>query len=800
MSEFVVPPPEQTAVVKSFGETIIKNIGQPIRRKEDLRLLTGAGQFTDDFTLPNQSFAAMARSPYPHALINGIDTAKALAMPGVLVVITGADIQKAGIGPIPHNPIPSTKYDLKLRAPGGTHATIDAHYLLPEDRVRYVGEAVAMVVADSLQHALDAVEEIFIDYFVLPHISESKDAILPGAPQLYEHIENNVLIDTKFGDQALTDQAFAKATHVVEHEFHIQRVTGVTMEPRSALGSYDADAGKFTLIAGSGGAVRQQSEIAAVLGIDTSDIRVISPDVGGNFGTRNRVYIEFGLVLFAAKKINRPVKFTATRSESFLTDYQGRDLVTNIALALDETGKFLGLKCDNISNVGAHCVSLSPLGKGSGLITGSYHIPAAVLRARAVFTNTMSTQAYRSSGRPEVTYAIERIIEIAARRLGVDALELRRKNLIPPSAMPYVNAVGSRYDSGEYETNMDQALRLADWNGFDLRKKAAAKNGLLLGRGLANYVESSIGSPREQAEITVKTDGFVDLVIGTQPSGQGHETSFAQVTADLTGLPVENINIILGDTKIVTVGGGTHSGRSMRHAATVIGLACDDLIAECQGRLVEMLDCASDEIEFLDGVFVVRATNHQFTFNDIAIQTIDSHGVLKVVRKNEMHTPVYPNGTAICEIEIDPQTGSSRVTRYSTIDDVGRCINPLIVHGQTHGGIVQGAGQALFEHCFVDHKSGQPLAGSLMDYGISRAADFPSFKTEIAEVLSPTNPLGIKAGGEGGTTPALAAIVNAVVNALADFGVEDIAMPLSPQRIWTTLKAASLPSNHTPQV
>jgi len=798
MDKFIVPPPETAAVVKSFSEAVVSKIGQPLRRKEDQRLLRGSGRFTDDFTLPDQSFAAMVRSPHPHATINKIDATAAMAMPGVLTVITGAEIRKAGLEPIPHNPVPSTKYDLKLRAPDGAEPAIDPHYLLPEDRVRYVGEAVAMVVAENFQQALDAVEAVSVDYSVLPHVTESKDAILPDAPQLYGHIENNTLIDTEFGDAVSTEQAFAKASHVVEHEFHIQRVTGVTMEPRSALGSYDADAGKFTLIAGSGGAVRQQSEIAAVLGIDTSDIRVISPDVGGNFGTRNRVYIEFGLVLFAAKKIKRPVKFTATRSESFLTDYQGRDLVTNIALALDETGRFLGLKCDNISNVGAHCVSLSPLGKGSGLITGSYHIPVAVLRARAVFTNTMSTQAYRSSGRPEVTYAIERIIEIAARRLGVDALELRRKNLIPPSAMPYVNAVGSRYDSGEYEFNMDRALRLADWNGFDLRKKAAAENGLLLGRGLANYVESSIGSPREQAEITVKTDGFVDLVIGTQPSGQGHETSFAQVTADLTGLPVENINIILGDTKIVTVGGGTHSGRSMRHAATVIGLACDDLIAECRGRLVEILDCASDEIEFLDGVFVVRATNHQFTFNDIAIQTIDSHGVLKIVRKNEMHTPVYPNGTAICEIEIDPQTGSSTVTRYSTIDDVGRCINPLIVHGQTHGGIVQGAGQALFEHCFVDYNSGQPLAGSFMDYAISRAADFPSFKTEIAEVLSPTNPLGIKAGGEGGTTPALAAIVNAVVDALADFGVEDIAMPVSPQRIWTILQAASLPSNQKP--
>ena len=790
MGKFDGLPIEKTAVVKSFDEAFTKNIGQPIRRKEDHRLLTGAGRFTDDFTLPNQSFAAMVRSPHPHAQINSIDSTEALAMPGVLTIITGSDIKKAGLGPIPHNPIPSTNYDLTLCAPNGTRPAVDTHYLLPLDRVRHVGEAVAMVVADSMQQAMNAAEVILVDYSVLPHVTESKAAVLPDAPQLHEHIDNNVLIDTEFGDRATTEKAFAAATHVVEHEFHIQRVTGVTMEPRSALGNYDADTGLFTLVAGSGGAVRQRSEIAQMFGIDNSNLRVVSPDVGGNFGTKNRVYVEFGLVLFAAQKVNRPVKFTATRTESFLTDYQGRDLVTHIALALDENGKFLGLRCDNISNVGAHCVSLSPLGKGSGLITGSYHFPTALLRARAVFTNTMSTQAYRSSGRPEVTYAIERIIEIAARRLNIDALELRRKNLIPPSAMPYVNAVNSRYDSGEYEINMDRALALASWNEFDLRKKIAAERGLLLGRGLANYVESSIGSPLEQAEMTVNTDGTVDLVIGTQPSGQGHETSFAQVAADLTGIRFENINIILGDTNIVSIGGGSHSGRSMRHAATVIGLACDDLITECRKRVSVILDCASNEVEFSDGLFIVHASNHKMTFEDIAIQTIDSHGALKVIRKNEMHTPVYPNGTAICEVEIDPQTGTCTVTKYTTVDDVGRCINPLIVHGQTHGGIVQGAGQALFEHCFVDQESGQPLAGSLMDYGISRADDFPNFQTEIAEVLSPTNPLGIKAGGEGGTTPALAAVVNAVVNALSGFGIEDIEMPVTPQRIWTAIHSA----------
>ena len=796
MNEFITPDQEAVAEVGSFTEGIVSSIGQPLRRKEDQRLLTGKGRFSDDFALEGQTFAAMVRSPYPHATIRGIDTEEAMLMPGVHTVITGADLMAKGLNGIPHNPVPSTKYDMKLRAGDGSTPFVGPHYLLPTDRVRHVGEAVAMVVADTLVEALDAVEAVSVDYIPLPHVSDSKDAILEGAPILFDEINSNAFIDTTFGNQDATDAAFSQAAHIVEHEFHIQRVTGVTMEPRSALGSYDPDIKKYTLIAGSGGAVRQRSELAAVLGIKKDGIRVISPDVGGNFGTRNRVYVEFGLVLFAAQLIARPVKFTATRSESFLTDYQGRDLFTKIQLALDIRGRFLGLRCDNISNVGARCVSLSPLSKGSGLITGSYDIPVATLRARAVFTNTMCTQAYRSSGRPEVTYAIERIIDIAARKLGFDAVELRRKNLISPIEMPYVNAVGSRYDSGEYEINMDRAMQLADWNGFAERKKLAAARGRLLGRGLANYVESSIGSPRERAEMTVNLNGTLDLVIGTQPSGQGHETSFAQVAADLTGIAVEKVNIILGDTDIVSVGGGSHSGRSMRHAATVIGLANDDLIAECIKRLANVLACKPEEIDFLDGVFSPRTTNHQFSFVDVAIKTEDIDGPLKIARNNEMHTPVYPNGTAICELEIDPETGVLEVIRYCSIDDVGRCINPLIVHGQTHGGIVQGAGQALFEHCAVDTSSGQPIAGSLMDYGIARADDFPSFKTEIAEVLSPTNPLGIKAGGEGGTTPALAVIVNGVVDALSELGVSDISMPVTPQTIWTAIQKAKAKNLH----
>ena len=595
----------------------------------------------------------------------------------------------------------------------------------------------------------------------------------PGAPVLWDEVPNNVTVETVFGNVEATDQAFARAAHVVTKNFHIGRVTGVPLEPRAALGHYDAATGRYTLYAGSGGAVRQKNELVQVLGIAPENLRVLSPDVGGNFGTRNRTFVEFGLVLWASRKIGRPVKFTATRSEAFLSDYQGRDLVTKVELALDAKHRFIAMRATNISNVGARCVSLSPLSKGSGLIPGSYAIPATTLRAVAVFTNTMPTNAYRSSGRPEVTFAIERLVDTAAAQLGVDRIALRRKNLVPPKAMPYRNSVGMLYDSGRYAENMDWAMDIADWKGFPARRREAKRRGKLLGRGLANYVESSIGAPREQARIKVQPEGRVDVVIGTQPSGQGHETSFAQVISDLLHVPAESVRIILGDTDVVKVGGGSHSGRSMRHAATVFSKAAVDLIAKGKAIAAIVMGAARDGVSFSDGRFVSRDTNLTFDFLELAAEAA-RHKMpdalkdgIAVVTDNEMHEPVFPNGTAICEVEVDPDTGEIAITRYASIDDVGRCINPLIVHGQTHGAIAQGVGQAMWEQIFLDPDSGQPLTGSLMDYGMPRADTLPPFKTEIAEVLSPTNPLGIKAGGEGGTTAAPAVMVSAILDALA---------------------------------
>ena len=790
-------------------ETGFRFIGKPLPRKEDARLITGHGRFTDDFAVEGQAYAAIVRSPHPHARIAAIITERAKAMPGVLGVFTGADCAADKIGPIPHDPVPKTKYDMKLHGPGGKAVFAGPHMLLPADKVRHVGEAVVMVVAETKAQAMDAAEAVEVQYEELPFVLHSEGAMQPGAPAIWDQVPDNMLVETFFGDREATDRAFARAAHVVTKKFHIGRVTGVPMEPRSALGQYDAATDSYLLYAGSGGAVRQRNELIHVVGVPPERLRVISADVGGNFGTRNRTYVEFGLVLWAAKKLGRPVKFTAMRSEAFLSDYQGRDLVTTVELAIDDKHRFIGMRATNISNVGARCVSLSPLSKGSGLIPGSYAIPATTLRSVAVFTNTMPTNAYRSSGRPEVTFAIERLVDEAAKQLGVDRIALRRKNLISPKAMPYRNSVGMLYDSGHYEENMDWAMEIADWKGFPARRREAKRRGKLLGRGLANYVELSIGAPKEQAQLKVRPQDSsgparVDAVIGTQSNGQGHETSFAQVVADLLHVPDERVNIIYGDTAVVKVGGGSHSGRSMRHAATVFSKAAIDLIARGKEIAAIVMGSTPENVVYDDGRFSSRDTNLTFDFLELATEAArhELPEALKdgiaVVTDNEMHDPVFPNGTAICEVEIDPETGEIVITRYACIDDVGRCINPLIVHGQTHGAIAQGVGQAMWEQIYLDPDSGQPLTGSFMDYGMPRADLLPSFRTEIAEVLSPTNPLGIKAGGEGGTTAAPAVMVSAILDALGELGIRDVVMPVTPYKVWQAIQEARTRAESAP--
>lgn len=781
-------------------------VGRPLYRKEDLRLVTGKGEYGEDFSMAGQTYAAMVRSPHPHARILRIDRSHADSMPGVLGIFTGADCAADGLAAIPHGPVPSTKYDVKLTGPAGSKIFIGPHPLLPVDKARYVGEAVAMVVAETYDQALDAAEDVTVKYEELPWVVDVEAALALGAPAIWDEAPDNVLVDTTLGDPQATDRAFSTADHVVKMDFHVGRVAHAPMEPRAGLAHYDDATGRYVLefTTGGPGVVRQKRQYAAVLGIAPERLRLVTHDVGGSFGEKNRPYVEFGLILWAARKLARPIKYTATRSEAMLSAYQGRDLVTKVELALRSDGRFLAMRATNISNVGAHCVSLSPLAKGAALITGSYDIPAATLRARAVFTNTMSTSTYRSSGRPEVNFALERLIDTAARELGFDRIALRRMNFIQQEAFPYTNAVDTTYDSGTYELAMDLAMRTADWDGFEGRRREAASRGRLLGLGLANYVESSTGSPKERTEITITAEGRVKVVIGTQPSGQGQETSFSQVVSELLGVPVETVDIITGDTDIVSEGGGSHSGRSMRHAATVMWMAATELIAKGKRVAAILLETTADKIEFTQGRFVATHANRSFDFlelaKEIANQALpdDVGNGLVVAKDNEMHRPVFPNGCAICEVEVDPDTGWTNLTRYTSVDDVGRCINPMIVHGQAHGAIAQGVGQALMEQCYTDPTSGQPLCGSFMDYAMPRANDLPSLKTEIMEILSPTNPLGIKSAGEGATTPAPAAVVNAIVHAFGQHAVRDIKMPATPLAVWQAIHGSKERSKDNP--
>ncbi len=769
-------------------------IGSDVRRKEDLRLLTGTGCFSDDVNLPGQAYAVMVRSPHAHALIRAIATEEARAVPGVLAVLTGAELLADGLKPIPHRPVLRGAPDIALRNRDGSEATTTPHYPLPADKVRFVGEAVAIVVAVSVAAAKAAAELVSVDYEPLDPIVRSMAAAKRGAPPLFKD-NSNVCVDANVGDADATAAAFARAAHVVSLDTQVQRVTGVPMEPRAAVGVYDTRSGRYTLHAGSGNVVRQKGELATILGVAENAVRVIARDVGGNFGTRNAFYPEFALVCWVARRLSRPVKWTCERSESFLSDYQGRDLAVQAELALDADGRFLGLRGMNTSNVGAHTVSFVALVKGVELMSSVYRIPAAHFRARAVMSNTPPTNSYRSAGRPEAMFVIERLIDIAAAQCAFDRVSLRKRNLVPDRPRAYVNPLGLSCDGGNYRKAMDAALTLADWRGFAQRKRQSRRNGRLRGIGIANYIELTSGIPRERSEITVTPDGFVDVVIGTLSSGQGHETSFAQLVTEWLGVPFERVRLITGDTDMVAAGGGSHSGRSMRMAGIVIGNATRDIVERAKRIVAHITETTPKAIEFKDGRFIANdrsfdlatVANAAITRNDLPD---DLRGPLAAVSDVTYTSGGFPFGTHVCEVEVDADTGAVALVSYAAFDDVGRAVNPMILHGQAHGGIAQGVGQALSEECCYDPVSGQLLSGSFMDYAVPRADTLPSFATDIGETPSPLNPLGIRSGGEGGTTPALAVVVNAIVDALTDLGVKHIEMPATPERVWRAIEDA----------
>jgi carbon-monoxide dehydrogenase large subunit len=775
---------------------IANGIGQPVRRKEDFRLLTGRGCFADDIALPEMAHAVMVRSPHAHARIAAIDPQAALAAPGVLAVLTGADCRADGLGPIPHNPGLMAPPDVAVRI-RGVAPVATAHYPLPLDKARFVGEPVAVVVADTIAAAKDAAELAAITYEPLAAVTRAPAALDPAAPQLWDAAPGNLGLDIELGDEAATTAAFAGAAHVVRLETWAQRVTGVPMEPRTNLAEYDPATDRYTLYTGSGrGVAKVRLDLAQVLGVPPEQVRVLCRDMGGNFGTRNFFYPEYALLAWAARRVGRPVKWTCERHESFQSDYQGRDLTVAAELALDAEGNFLAIRGSNLSNCGGHAAHYGSLQKGLGLMSGVYHIPAGWFRGRAALTSTAPTTPYRSSGRPEAIFVTERLVDLAADRLGRDPAALRRQNMIAPSAQPYANPLGVTYDSGDYRAAMETALELADWEGFRARRAEARRRGKRRGIGVANYVEITSGAPRERTEITVLPEGRVELVMGTMASGQGHETSFVQLVTEWLGVPFDSISYVAHDTDRVVAGGGSHSGRSMKLAATIVGEATDDIIAKGRRIAAFLFEAGEGDIELDRGRFRVAGTDREIGIFEVAAAAEhpdlpeELRGPLAAVSDRTLPVASFPYGTQVCEVEIDPETGAVEIVGYAAVDDVGRAINPMIVHGQTHGGLAQGVGQALLEASHYDPATGQLLAASFMDYAMPRADTFPCLKTALSEVPAASNRLGVRSGGEGGYTPALAAVVNAIVDALADLGVRHIEMPATPERVWRAIREA----------
>ena len=770
-------------------------IGLSVARLEDQRFLTGRGRFGDDLTLPRQAAAFILRSPHAHAEISAIDTAMAIAAPGVLAVLSAADYLADEMRPMPHAPASQSPPDITLINTDGSAHVAPAQMPLAHERVRFVGEGVALVVAETLTAAKDAAELIAIDYRSLPAVIAAPAACAPDAPLLGHKAGSNLTVDALVGDGLATDAAFARAAHVARLETHVQRVTGVPMEPRTALAEYDAASGRYMLYIGGGSVGRARRDVAQMLGVGEEGLRVVAYDVGGNYGTRNGTYPEFALACWAAKRLGRPVKWLCERSEALITDFHGRDLTVEAELALDSEGNFLAFRTSNLSNIGAYAASFVPLTKGTELSTSLYRTPVAHARARAVFSNTISTAPYRSAGRPEVMFVMERLIDRAAREFGFDRVALRRRNLIPEAALPYANPFGMTYDSGAYETILDRTLTLADWDGFAARRAGSRANGRLRGIGLGTYVESQSGSPNEEAVVTVRPEGLVEVEIGTLSTGQGHETAYPQLLADWLGVENGRVRLITGDTERHRFAAGSHSGRSIRLASITMHAAAQRIIEKGLRIAAHLLETAEADIAFADGQFIVKGTDRSVDLLAVAAAAerdvtlpVELRGPL--VGSGDVVSKIssFPHGWHVAEVEIDPETGKVELVRYTAIDDVGRAVNPMIIHGQTHGGIAQGMGQALMEHCVYDPESGQPLAGSFMDYAMPRASDLPFYATDISEVPSTTHPLGFRGGGEGGITPALGVITNAVVDALSEFGVTHIEMPATSEKVWRAMR------------
>jgi len=770
-------------------------IGRAIPRTEDWRLLRGRGRYTDDITFPREARLYVLRSPHAAARIRSIDTAAALKAPGVLAIVTGDDTRKEGFGTFASR--------VTRQRPDGKPNFVPPYRPLAVDRVHHVGEPVAAIVAETLDQAKDAAELVDVNYESLPSVTDTAEAVTPGAPTVWDEAPGNICFLFKVGDKTATDAAFARAHHVARESFLITRVTTNSMEGRAALAAYDEREDRYTLHAGLQGPHGMRHEIANVFGLPATRFRLIAPDVGGGFGMKGSIYPEYILALWTARLTGRPVKWIAERSEGLISDHQARDNRSTVELALDKDGKFLALRVNTIANLGAY-LALSgvhcPTNNLGGL-AGTYTIPAFDVTVTGVFSNTLPTSAYRGAGRPEASYCIERIIDIAARGMTLDRAELRRRNMIPPEAMPYKTALTFTYDSGEFEAVMDKCLDLADWRSFETRRAEARQRGKLRGIGMASVIEVAggpHGNPMEEgAEIRFDPGGTATVLMGSHNHGQGHETVFRQFAQEFLGLSFDKVRIDYGDTDAVYHGRGTFGSRTMMAGGTAFKAAAEKVIARGKEIAAHLLETSALDIEFSDGRFAVGGTDRGIDLAEVARASFlppkMPKGMELGLQGGAVTAPSdasFPNGCHVCEVEIDPETGVTRMVRYTVVDDVGRVVNPLLLKGQIHGGIAQGAGQALLENVVYDRESGQMLSGSFMDYGMPRADDFPSFEVGSHDVPCRTNPLGVKGAGEAGTVGALPAVMNAVADALLPLGITRTDMPANPETIWRAIQSA----------
>ncbi|HJU19067.1 MAG TPA: xanthine dehydrogenase family protein molybdopterin-binding subunit [Stellaceae bacterium] len=774
-------------IIEQFG------IGQPVRRREDIRFVTGTGRFTDDVNLPGQAYATILRSPYAHARIRAFDTGAARAAPGVLGVFTIADLDADGVAEIPTQVDVPGKDGDKMFAP--------TRPVLAREVVRYVGNPVALVVAESAAAARDAAELIAVEYEELPAVTDLAAAARPGAPLLYPEHGSNLCVHWQSHDGKAVEAAFARAARIVAVDLVNNRIVGNPMEPRVAIGAFDPETGTHTLTSPTQGVIRVQNGLANIaFKLPKEKMRVISPDVGGGFGLRGKLFPESVLVVWAAERLGRPVKWTADRQETFLADVHGRDHVTHAEMAFDEGARILGVKVETIANAGAHLSDNLPrvaTMAGARVAGTVYDVPAMQLSVRVVFTNTVPVCAYRGAGRPEIVYQMERLLDHGARAFGIGRDEIRRRNFIREGQLPYRNQVGMVIDSGHFQETMERALAASDWAGFAARRAEARRRGRLRGIGLGYYIEASGGQPSEQVTVRVAPEGRVEAIVGTFSQGQGHETAFSQIIAQKLGVPLDAIDFRQGDTDFVKFGNGTGGSRSSQMGGVASARACDQVVAKARRLAAHAFEAAAEDVVFADGAFEVPGTDLRLTLREVAAFAQDparlpegeSPGLDETCLYRRPTECNFPNGAHVAEIEIDPETGQIEIVRYTAVDDCGIVINPLIVKGQIMGGVTQGIGQAVLEHTVYDPESGQFLSGSFTDYALPRAGDLPSFAVDFNPVPNPSNELGVKGIGEGGACGAPPAVVSAVADAL---GLPHVDMPLLPETVWRAVRRNGL--------